>query len=299
VNDAAGEETLEIHHAEGFAKPERLGKLDIGRVIDLRANPQGDQVALSNHRNELMFVDLKSRKSRLLDKSDWAQIAGFDWSPDGRWIAYSCALSQHTSAIRVCEVKTGRYTRSRSPCCRMSRRRSIPTADFSTFFRIGIRSRVRQPPLRSRFPPGREAVFGDVAKGHSIAVHSCAEPAEEKKTGRSKADAKKKPVVKIDFDGIEGEYWRFPCRMPLPQIAGIRGKVLFTSVPVEGALGGQNWPPSPEPSAKATLEAYDFESQKAETLVTGISYFELSSDRKTLVLSRGQAAARIEGRRKV
>jgi len=51
---------------------------------------------------------LKSRKSRVLDKSAWSQIAGFDWSPDGRWIAYSCALSQHTSAIRVCEVKTGK-----------------------------------------------------------------------------------------------------------------------------------------------------------------------------------------------
>src|SRR5579862_6688455 len=45
VNDAAGEETLEIHQAEGFAKLERLSKLDIGRVIDLRVNPQGDQVA--------------------------------------------------------------------------------------------------------------------------------------------------------------------------------------------------------------------------------------------------------------
>ncbi len=98
VSDAEGDETLEVHKTDGFEKASRVGKLDIGRVIDLRVNPKGDQVALSNHRNELVLVDLKSQKSRVLDKSDWAQVAGFDWSPDGRWIAYSCAQSQHTSA---------------------------------------------------------------------------------------------------------------------------------------------------------------------------------------------------------
>ena len=107
VSDAEGEEALEVHNIDSFEKASCIGKLDIGRVVDLRVSPKGDQVALSNHRNELMLVDLKLRKSRVLDKSDWAQIAGLDWSPDGRWIAYSCAQSQHTSAIRVCEVRTG------------------------------------------------------------------------------------------------------------------------------------------------------------------------------------------------
>ena len=82
VSDAEGEETLEIHSTDGFAKTTRLGGLGIGRVIEMRVDPKADQVALSNHRNELLLVDLKSRKTRVLDKSAWAQIAGFDWSMD-------------------------------------------------------------------------------------------------------------------------------------------------------------------------------------------------------------------------
>ena len=46
VSDAEGEEKLEIHKIDGFEKAERIGKLDIGRIIDLRVNPKGDQVAL-------------------------------------------------------------------------------------------------------------------------------------------------------------------------------------------------------------------------------------------------------------
>ncbi len=36
------------------------------------------------------------------------------------------------------------------------------------------------------------------------------------------------------------------------------------------------------------MEAYDFDAQKSETLVSGVSYFVLSSDRKTLVYRAGR-----------
>lgn len=64
--------------------------------------------------------------------------------------------------------------------------------------------------------------------------------------------------------------------------------MLFTSLPIEGSLHGDNWPPSAEPQGKATLEAFDFESQKVEELVEKMSYFVLSADRKTLVYRAGR-----------
>jgi tricorn protease len=95
---------------------------------------------------------------------------------------------------------------------------------------------------------------------------------------------RKNAVVRIDFDGIESCILSFPVEDGrYQQIAGIRGKVLFTSLPIEGSLHGDNWPPSAEPQGKATLEVFDFESQKAEELVAKMSYFVLSADRKTLV----------------
>ena len=64
--------------------------------------------------------------------------------------------------------------------------------------------------------------------------------------------------------------------------------MLFTSLPIEGSLHSDNWPPSAEPQGKATLEVFDFETQKAEELVEKMSYFVLSADRKTLVYRAGR-----------
>src|SRR5579859_169913 len=291
VSDADGEETLEVHHNEGFAKPERLAKLDIGRVVDLHVNPRGDQVALSNHRNELVLVDLKTRKSRVLDKSDWAQIAGFDWSPDGRWIAYSCALSQHTSAIRVCEVKTGKVHPVTQPVLQDVSPAFDPDGKFLYF----LSYREFDPVYDNLhfdlgFPRGVKPYLVTLRKDIPSPFVPVPKPADDKKEEpKGKADAKKEPRVDIDFDGIESRIVAFPVPDGrYQQIAGIRGKVLFTSLPIEGSLGGDNWPSSSEPPAKGTLEAYDFDAQKSETLVAAVSYFVLSADRKTLVYRAGR-----------
>ncbi|MBV7331330.1 PDZ domain-containing protein [Chloroflexi bacterium TSY] len=48
-------------------------------------------------------LDKDSMLSRLtmVDRSSHRQIAGFDWSPDGRWLTYGFGQSTHTTAIRL------------------------------------------------------------------------------------------------------------------------------------------------------------------------------------------------------
>lgn len=101
VSDETGEETLEIYGEQPFSEPERLEGLEIGRVVALRGSPVEDKVAISNHRHELLLVDLKSRRVTVVDRSPYRNMAGFDWSPDGRWLAYSCAATSRTSEIRL------------------------------------------------------------------------------------------------------------------------------------------------------------------------------------------------------
>jgi tricorn protease len=101
VSDELGEETLEIYGEQPFTEPERLEGLEIGRVVALRGSPQQDKVALSNHRHELLLVDLTRRQVTVVDRSPFRNVAGFDWSPDGRWLAYSFAGTSRTSEIRL------------------------------------------------------------------------------------------------------------------------------------------------------------------------------------------------------
>ncbi len=285
VSDADREETLEIHHTDGVTPPQRVKGLDLGRVVDLQVSPRADAVALSNHRNELVHVDLKSRRQRVLDKSEWAAIAGFDWSPDGRWVAYSCALSQHTSQIRICEPATGKTHSVTRPVLQDV----APTFDPDGKFLYFLSYREFDPVYDNLhfdlgFPRGVRPHLVTLRKDTPSPFIPQPKPPEE----ADKKPSKKQPPVPIDFDGIEARVLAFPVPDGrYKQIAALKGKVLFTSVPIEGALAGESWPPSPEPSSKAKLEAFDFETQKAETIVSGISYFTLSGDCKTLVYRAG------------
>jgi tricorn protease len=288
VSDADGEETLEIHHTDGVTPSGRLEGLDLGRVIDLQVSPTADAVALSNHRNELVHVDLKLKKSRVLDKSEWAQIAGFDLSHDGRWVAYSCALSQHTSQIKICELASDKTHVVTKPVLQDVAPTFSPDGKFLYF----LSYREFDPVYDNLhfdlgFPRGVKPHLVTLQKDVPSPFVPVPKPAEEKR-GEAQDKSKRKLSVAIDFDGIETRLVAFPVPDGrYQQIAAIEGKVLFTSLPIEGALAADSWPPKTEPPAKATLEVFDFETQKPDKLVSGISYFALSADRKTLVYRAG------------
>lgn len=101
ISDELGEETLEIHTTAADEAPRRLDGLDLGRAVSLKPSPVQEKVALINHRHELVIVDLPSATLTVVDRSPYRQIGGFDWSPDGRWLAYSYAVTSKTSEIRL------------------------------------------------------------------------------------------------------------------------------------------------------------------------------------------------------
>ncbi|HHY55395.1 MAG TPA: peptidase, partial [Chloroflexi bacterium] len=101
VDDANGEEELVIFSADVAEAPRRLAGLDIGRPVALKVSPTEDKVALSNHRQELLIVDLKSSEVTRVDRSEWRPIAGMDWSPDGRWLAYGFGVALNATEIRL------------------------------------------------------------------------------------------------------------------------------------------------------------------------------------------------------
>jgi tricorn protease len=101
ISDAQGEETLEIHNADPEQPLRRLDGLDLGRAVELKASPTHEKVALSNHRHELLLVDIPSGAVTVVERNPHRLIQGFDWSPDGRWLAYSSAINSKSTAIRL------------------------------------------------------------------------------------------------------------------------------------------------------------------------------------------------------
>ncbi len=101
LSDEPGEEVIEIHPLDPQAAVRRLDHLDIGRAVTMKLSPTQDLLAISNHRHELLLVNLENSELTVVDRCLHRPIAGFDWSPDGRWLAYGYGTTDKTTAIRL------------------------------------------------------------------------------------------------------------------------------------------------------------------------------------------------------
>lgn len=316
ICDRSGVETLEILSPDFDIPPEPLTDLDIGRVVQLEVSPTADQVILTNHRHELIWVDLVTKESRVLDRSDFNQIHGFCWSPDGQWVAYSCAETQQTLSIKLCRISDGSTYCVTSPRFRdtdpafdpggkflyfLSVREFNPVYDkiyldlsFPKAIRPFLISLQRDTP--SPFTPESKPLSGiksdkSEQKTESTQTESAqTEPAQtDANVEDNDAQKPEKPSVeplKIDFEGIEQRIVGFPVAEGIyRQIWGAEGKVLFTTFPVQGSLDWQDG--RKVDTTKPSLEMYDFEAQKQERIAADVNSFRIAKDNKTLIYRSG------------
>jgi tricorn protease len=314
-----GEEQFVILHKDGLKEPELLTGLDIGRPRALAVNPHKDQIAFSNHRYELLCLDLESRTLTKIDRGKAGHIAGFDWSPDGEWIAYGVSTSLQVSILKLWQAANGAITSLSEPVLRdrapafdpqgkylyfLSRRVFDPVYDnmhFDLNFPRGERPYLitLQKETTSPFMPTPHAPENDKngkkknekkadEPGAANGAAGGAAGADGEKEAQEGEDKPKKPEpIQIDLEGITQRILAFPVpEGRYGRIMGIKdGRVLYSRYPVEGALR-QSWLPN-TPPAKGELYCYDFKEQKEEGLISGVTSFNLSRDGDTLVYRAG------------
>lgn len=302
VIDKGGVETIAVYQTQEIGEPVVLSGLDIGRPIALEVSPAHDHLVLANHRNEILFVDLAAHTMQVIDRSDYARIAGFDWSPDGGWVAYGFSATQYTTAIKLWQRETATTHFATDPVLHDTQPAFDPEGRYLYFlgqrdlnpvydnlhFDLGFPKGGRpflitlRSDLRSPFVPVPETPREETRRPEP------ADPTpEEEATGEAADSASETPVLKIDLDGISERVTAFPVPEGIyGQIAGIKGKVLYSHFPVEGALNHDVAMGETKP--KGTLESYDFKEQKRETIVQQMSEFSLSQQKRTVLIRAGR-----------
>ncbi|MGQ9534826.1 MAG: S41 family peptidase [bacterium] len=287
VNDEKGEDALQIHYPEGGGII-NLPLLDIGRPIELEPSPKEPLIALTNHRNELILVNIKSKKRVILDRSKFRRIEGVVWSPDGNWLAYSFFDSERTSCIKIVNVKEKKsyavtksirydFSPSFDPEGKylyfLSARHFDPVYD-TIQFDLGFPANIKphlillrkdlETPFKytSSIPTGLDMGMSDFVK----------------KSPKTHGAAMK---IKIDLDGISDRVISFPLAPGnYRQIWGIKDKILYTIFPIKG--GKEEWF-SAETPADGTLGFFDFKTQKQGVIAQGIGNFKVSIKNEIII----------------
>ena len=264
VADTGGEEALEVHSTvpgPGMdtgtdTGPVRLGALDIGRAFALKVSPTADSLLLANHRNELLHVDLAEATARVVDRSEHRAIGGFDWSPDGNWAAYGFAMSNYQMGIRLWDRRTDARHDATAPVLTDHSPAFDPEGKFLYFLSVRDLNPVYDAlHFELSFPQGtrpflvtlqRDTLSPFTPVPHPLKGKPDEPNGEEKPAGSNEGQAAKEqappakpPEVRIDLEGIARRVAGFPLPEGIyGQIAGLKGgKAVFTSFPVEGALG--------------------------------------------------------------
>ncbi|GGL29738.1 S41 family peptidase [Planomonospora parontospora] len=285
ASDDRDRETLTVLTADGTAGPLRLDHLDTGRITALQVSPKADTVAVTNHRNELLLVDLAAdpadpAEATVVDCSRFGAVEDPAWSPDGRWLAYAFRDTAQTMAIRLCRAATGETF----PATRPVLWDSSPSFDPAGRYLYFIGQRVFNPVYDEL---GFDLGFPLGSRLYALALRagtgSPFVPEPRPLSGADEDDEEEEIEFTVDTDGLEERIVAFPvpeCRYEA--VAAVKGKAVYLTYPVEGALGDEH-----AAFSDGTLCAYDFAKQKHETLVTDVSEFQLGRDGATLLYRSG------------
>ncbi len=291
--DRDGEEAIEVHTLDNCGEYRRYSDLDLGRVYALRASPTADHLVLWNNRRELLFVDLDTGSVTVIERNTWGTLGGATWSHDGRWVAYHASVSHYRVAIKLWSREDGTVSQVTDPILQDTSPCFDPEGKYLYF----IGKRDLDPVYDNLhfdlgFPRGERPFLVTLRKDVRSPFLPLPEPLSKPDSSQEKGDAKSdKPAdqppeepqhLVIDLEGIAGRVVGFPVPESIvAQVAALKGKLLYLTFPVQGALG-RSWADTDTPP-KGTLECYDFAQRFTETLVAGISDFEVGADLKSMV----------------
>ncbi len=286
VTDEGGQERIEIH-SKANDKIKVLKGLDFGRASELKISPNDKYAALTNHKAELVLVDLKKGTSIVIDQSPFLLIPGFNWSKDSQWLGYGNHNDDNTGNINLYSIKNKKSTaitendfRDHSP--------TFSTCGNYVFF---LSNRIFNPVYDTVY---FDLNFPQTEKPFCVILNKEAEnpflpkpltPGDEEPDGFDR-DKKKKDLsinpVKVDFDGIAERV------VAMPVTEGIYDGIEATSEciitlkrPIKGSLDNNFYSDEIEPDG--VLNMWDLLMAEEKTIASKVSSFKISSESETLV----------------
>ncbi|MFJ1732217.1 S41 family peptidase [Streptomyces sp. NPDC088254] len=312
VTDAEGEDAVEIAHlprASGDRAPRRLASGQLGRVLEMVADPDGERLALASHDGRLLLLDTgegsadDSAGDSDEDPADGAvtelvrsvngPVRDLAFSPDGAWLTWSHpGIGRSLRQIRmtrvtgpakgerlIVDVTDGRFedenpvfTRDGRYLAFLSWRGFDPVYDVHTgdlSFPLGCRPYL--VPLSSATP----SPFALNPEGRPAA--GGLDPLDDDEGGDG--------TVTVEVEGLANRVTPFP--VPASKYSALHpvsgGGLVWLRWPISGALG-ETFANPDDTSGRPTLEHFTISKAKKSELVGHLDWFAVSGDSSRLVV---------------
>ncbi|MEV7884367.1 S41 family peptidase [Streptomyces sp. NPDC002817] len=308
VTDAEGEDAVEIAYlprATGDKAPRRLASGELGRVLEMVADPQGERLAIASHDGRLLLITVSDDASAAEGTKDSGgevtelihsingPVRDLAFSPDGAWLTWShpgigrslrqikmARISPKAGADPlIVDVTNGRFedenpvfTRDGRYLAFLSWRGFDPVYDVHTgdlSFPLGCRPYL--VPLSSATP----SPFALTPEGRPAA--GGLDPAEDEPDDGS--------TVTVEVEGLESRVTPFPVTASkysaLYPVAG--GGLVWLRWPISGALG-ETFANPDDTTGRPTLEYFNITKAKKSELIEHLDWFAVSGDGSRLVV---------------
>ncbi|MET9133970.1 S41 family peptidase [Streptomyces antibioticus] len=294
VTDAEGEDAVEIAYlprATGDRPPRRLASGELGRVLEMISDPEGERLAIAAHDGRLLLIDATEDSNGEVTEliaSVNGPVRDLAFSPDGAWLTWSHpGIGRSLRQIKMARIKdrlivdvtNGRFedenpvfTRDGRYLAFLSWRGFDPVYDVHTgdlSFPLGCRPYL--VPLSSATP----SPFALTPEGRPAA--GGLDPTEDE----NGADG----TVTVEVEGLESRVTPFPVSASkysaLYPVAG--GGLVWLRWPISGALG-ETFANPDDTSGRPTLEYFNISKAKRSELVGDLDWFAVSGDGTRLVV---------------
>lgn len=296
LSDESGEMEFQILPANGVGKFETL--TEDGSILRYTGHPSpdGKRIAYSDRNQDLWILNVKTGKQKMISGNRQG-IDSMAWSPDNRWLVYT--MAELNSYYRLYLYDTEKKSTTALTSDRVNSYSPSFSKDGKWLYFLSdrnLRTSVTSP-WGARQP---EPYFDKPMKIYEMAlVEGLRSPFreddelnekdedededEDKKKDDKKKDDKKdkdeKVKMKIELDGIEGRYSAVPVDSGNYGSLSVGDGVLFYTARDSGRGGDRH------------LMALTIgnEEKKATAIVKEAGSYELSSDRKKLLVRKGKA----------
>lgn len=283
VSDRSGEEELYVQAQDGSMPARSVTPGSTGRFYAPRWSPDDRRIAVADQTGRLYVVELANLKRTLVAKDPGELAQDYQWSPDGRYLAYTLNADNAYSSVQVWSVAEGKSRRVTPDFANSQSPSWAPDGELLYF----LSAREYQPLISTvEFDFAADRQTGIFA----VALHKGVknpygvrddEPGQEKKNdakdsdGGKDAPAKKKskPHVLIDFEDIVGRAIRVPLEADNLSDLHVTDDTLFYQ-----RNGGFYY--GRDSNLKPAVMAYAIADREASTVAEDVTSWSVTADGK-------------------